>query len=165
MSVVCTFCFEEASAQVSTRLKCGHTYHTECMIQYIMYICNKSKKNYDLYERRMYFSVKCPLCRRSVGCKSIHEMIFPYYENLRNEYDKQVSLYYTFKRKLFVLKIAMYMKNVFRICINEKELMKKMILERNIYNVKRSLKVTKRTLDNVNMLYTSLCACACIRNF
>lgn len=146
----------------SLQLHCNHTYHISCLSTYIETEFTKLAKQVNRETCLFCKQFKCPLCRKSIRCKDIKDIIYNQYYSLKEankSLKKEIkdlqnqSYMLTFKFKCVKLFKNMQRIDVYNYLLEDETLLEQ-IMERKFIR-----DTIKKKLNTYEKLYYGGCFC------
>jgi len=113
----CAICIEDITPKTDmiSTLLCNHSYHSECLVEYFIYKYNQHRKEdvYFNYDYHYYHNYKCPICRKHIRCKDIHNIVYNFYVHTKNEYEECKEEFDKLKKEYCINKFKYNIKKMF----------------------------------------------------
>jgi hypothetical protein len=143
------------------QLKCNHTFHSKCIINYIEVEYRKQRKQnntHGIYCKQF----KCPLCRAPISCIDINSITYSNYKEYKSLYKHLKKDIKSLQTQSYLISIKFSIKKLFTRIKPEdtcKFLIKDEDLLESISYKKINLLDTKNMMKIYKDLYYSRCIC------
>jgi hypothetical protein len=167
---MCSICLEDSiptsdstlSPDITSILTCNHSFHTECLAQYFIYKYNQNYKEnvyFDYNNYHYYHNYKCPMCRKHIRCKDIHQIIYKFYLYTKNEYELYKKEFNKLKKEYCIINLKYKIKKIF-IKNTDDKIYQDYI--NKIFDSNKIMLCKEARYNAANGLYNSIHYCSCL---